>query len=52
MLGLASLATTGRTTIFGAPPAPVASWMPVPSRVRVLAAPASGDALVDAALGR
>ena len=52
VLGLASLATTGRTTIFGAPPAPVASWMPVPSRVRVLAPPASGDALVDAALGR
>jgi len=52
VLGLASLATTGRTTIFGAPPAPVASWMPVPSRVRVVATPASGDALVDAALGR
>ena len=52
VLGLASLATTGRTTIFGAPPAPVASWMPVPSRVRVVATPASSDALVDAALGR
>ena len=52
VLGLASLATTGRTTIFGAPPAPVASWMPIPSRVRVVATPASGDALVDAALGR
>jgi dienelactone hydrolase len=50
--GLASLATTGRTTVFGAPPAPVASWIPLPPGVTVMATPAPGDALVDAALGR
>jgi hypothetical protein len=52
VLGLASLATSGRTTIFGTPQALVASWMPVPKSVTALATTATGDALVDAALGR
>jgi hypothetical protein len=52
VLGLASLATTGRTTIFGMPQAQVASWMPVPPSVTVLATAATGDALVDAVLAR
>ena len=48
--GLASLATTGRTTIAGAPASPVAPWLPLPATVTLSAAPASADALVDAAL--
>jgi len=52
VLGLASLAASGRTTIFGAPPEPVASWMPMPRAVIVQARPAAGEALVDAVLRR
>jgi len=52
VLGLASLAASGRTTIFGAPPAPVGSWIPMPRAVTVQAWPAAGDALVDAVLRR
>jgi hypothetical protein len=48
--GLASLATSGRTTIAGAPASPVAPWLPLPATVTVSPAPASADALVDAAL--
>ena len=48
--GLASLATTGRTTIAGAPAAPVAPWLPLPASVTLSATPASAEALVDAAL--
>ena len=50
--GLASLATTGTTTIAGAPASPVAPWLPLPSTVTMTAAPASAEALVDAALAR
>ncbi len=48
--GLASLATTGRTWIAGAPASPVAPWLPLPATVTLSAAPASAEALVDAAL--
>jgi dienelactone hydrolase len=50
--GLALLAGPGRTTIAGAPAAPVAPWLPLPPTVTVSTAPASPEALVDAALGR
>jgi dienelactone hydrolase len=48
--GLASLVTSGSTTIAGAPASPVAPWLPVPASVTLSAAPASPEALVDAAL--
>jgi len=50
--GLASLATTGRTTIFGLAPAQPGSWVPTPSSVTVLATAATADALIDAVLPR
>jgi dienelactone hydrolase len=50
--GLASLAGPGRTWIAGAPASPIAPWLPLPASVTVSAAPASAEALVDAALGR
>jgi hypothetical protein len=49
--GLASLATHGRTTVFGAPQALVSPWIPVPAGVTMTATPASPEALVAAALG-
>jgi dienelactone hydrolase len=48
--GLASLATSGRTTIAGAPAKPVTPWLPTPANVTMSPAPATVDALVDAAL--
>jgi dienelactone hydrolase len=50
--GLAALATGGRMSIAGAPASPIAPWLPLPAGVTMSAAPASADALVDAALGR
>jgi dienelactone hydrolase len=48
--GLASLATTGRTWIAGAPASPIAPWLPLPATVTLSASPASAEALVDAVL--
>jgi hypothetical protein len=48
--GLASLAGSGRTWIVGAPASPVAPWLPLPATVTLSSAPASPEALVDAAL--
>ena len=48
--GLASLAGPGRTWIAGAPPSPVAPWLPLPAGVTLSPAPASAEALVEAAL--
>ena len=48
--GLASLATSGRTTIAGMPATPVASWVPLPAGVIAGTSPATPEALADAAL--
>jgi dienelactone hydrolase len=48
--GLASLAAHGRTTVFGAPQALVAPWVPLPAGVRMSATSASAEALMAAAL--
>jgi dienelactone hydrolase len=50
--GLASLATEGGVTIFGAPAVPVAPWIALPPAVTVEQTPASVDRLVAAALAR
>jgi hypothetical protein len=50
--GLASLATSGRTTIAGAPASPVAPWLATPAGVTWSATAAAPDTLVDVALGR
>jgi cephalosporin-C deacetylase-like acetyl esterase len=48
--GLASLATGGRTTVFGVPAAQVASWMPPPPTVRLSGSTAAPDAIAAALL--
>jgi dienelactone hydrolase len=48
--GLASLATTGRTTIAGVPATPVGAWIPLPPSVTIGTSPATADGLVGAAM--
>jgi hypothetical protein len=48
--GLASLATGGRTSVFGVPMAQVAPWMPQPPTVRLTGSAAAPDALAAALL--
>jgi len=50
--GLASLATGGGVTIFGAPARPVAPWITLPDGVKARETPASIDDLVAAVLAR
>jgi dienelactone hydrolase len=50
VLGIASLCTDGRTTIFGAPAKPAAPWSPRARQVSLIAGAATPTVLIDAVL--
>jgi dienelactone hydrolase len=48
VMGIAAACADGKTTLFNPPASPVASWMPLPTAVRIEKGPAAVDALVTA----